>query len=346
LSSSRRILVVRAGALGDTLMVTPLLRALRERHPEAEIDVLCSRLAADILALVPGISRRFALRYRNLPYFLSPEKQSLVRELRARAYDFAVLLERAERYRRLLHRARVREVRSFRETPFDPRAHAIVNNLRAAGMETREFGMEVFLSESDRSEAEALLRGLAPPRIGIHVGYGPRGKKRDQSERLKGWSRDNFAEVAKRLLERGASLAFTGSREDRDDVEEIVSRLPSGRALNLAGRTSLRVLAAAIEKLDAYISVDSGPAHLAAAVGTPLVVLWGPAILEQVRPMSSRSKVVILRHAPPCAPCYETPLMKSCRRNVCMESIVPSEVLAALESLIARSPFPYHPAKG
>jgi ADP-heptose:LPS heptosyltransferase len=318
-------------------MVTPLLRALRERFQDAEIDVVCSQLATDILELSPGVARRFALRHRNLPYVLSLEKRRLVRELRSRGYDFAVVLERADRYRRLVERAGVRAIRGFLETPFDPRAHAIVNNLRVAGIESEgaRLDMEVFLSEDDRDQAEELLRGLPRPRIGIHVGYGPRGKKRNQSERLKGWSKDNFAEVAAGLLSRGASVAFTGSREDRGDVEEILSRLPRSKsAVSLAGRTSLRTLAASIEKLDAFVSVDSGPAHLAAAVGTPLVVLWGPAILEQVRPLSSRSKITILRHPPPCAPCYETPLMKTCRRNVCMESIAPSEVLAAVEALL------------
>jgi ADP-heptose:LPS heptosyltransferase len=102
----------------------------------------------------------------------------------------------------------------------------------------------------------------------------------------------------------------------------------------------MRALAAVIEKLDALVSVDSGPAHLAAAMGTPLVVLWGPAILEQVRPLSSRSPVTLLRHPPPCAPCYETPLMKTCRRNVCMEAISPGEVLAGVAVLLERGENP------
>ena len=324
-------------------MVTPLLRALREKFPASEIDVLCSRLAVEILELAPGIARRFALRYRNLPYALSLEKRKLVRELRARGYDFAVLLERAERYRLLLERAGIREIRSFRETPFDRRAHAIVNNLRAAGFEDGGFSldMEVFLSDTDRKQAAELLGDAPGPRVGIHVGYGPRGKKRNQSERLKGWSSDNFTEVSAGLLGRGTSLVFTGSREDRGDVEAIVARLPeAGTVVSLAGRTSMRALAAVIEKLDVLVSVDSGPAHLAAAMGTPLVVLWGPAIVEQVRPLSSRSKVTLLRHAPACAPCYETPLMKTCRRNICMESITPREVLASVDALLRGGEIP------
>jgi heptosyltransferase-2 len=348
LSAPRRILVVRAGALGDTLMVTPLLRALRENFENAEIDVVSSRLAADLLELAPKVGRRFSLRYRNLPYSISPEKRKLVRELRARDYDFAVLLERAAHYRLLLERAGIQDVRSFRETPFDPRAHAIVNNLRAAGFEERgaRLDMEVFLSEDDRVRATALSSGIHRPKIGIHVGYGPRGKKRNQSERLKGWPSGSFTEVAAGLLERGASLVFTGSREDRGDVDTIRERLPrDASAISLAGRTTVRELAAVIQGLDVLVSVDSGPAHLAAAVGTPLVVLWGPAILEQVRPLSSRSPVTLLRHPPPCAPCYETPLMKTCPRNVCMESITPREVLASVEALLDRGENPTGPAQ-
>jgi len=346
LSAPRRLLVVRAGALGDTLMVTPLLRALREKFPASEIDVLCSRLAVGILELAPGIARRFPLRYRNLPYAISLEKHTLVRELRARDYDFAILLERVKRYRFLLERAGVREIRSFRETPFDPRAHAIVNNLRAAGFEEEgRLDMEVFLSDDDRKRAAELLSDVPGPRIGIHVGYGPRGKKRNQSERLKGWSSDNFTAVAAELLERGASLVFTGTREDSGDVESILARLPSaGSAVSLAGRTSMRELAAVIQGLDVLVSVDSGPAHLAAATGTPLVVLWGPAILEQVRPLSSRTPIALLRHPPPCAPCFETPLVKTCRRNVCMESITPREVLASVDAFLDRGENPTKPA--
>jgi ADP-heptose:LPS heptosyltransferase len=316
-------------------MVTPLLRALRTEHPEAEIDVFCSRLAADLLELTPKVARRFTLLYRNLPYALSPEKWGLVRELRERDYDFAVLLERAPRYRFLLERAGIREIRSFRERPFDPREHAIGNNLAAAGFEgIADRDMEVFLSDADRERAAALLSIMTRPRIGIHVGYGPRGRKQHQSERLKGWSPRNFTEVAAGLLERGASVVFTGSAADRSDVEAIRSKVPA--ATSLAGRTSPRELAAVIEAFDVLVSVDSGPAHLAAAVRTPLVVLWGPAILEQVRPLSTRSEVAILRHPPPCAPCYDTPLMKTCPRNVCMESISPREVLDRVDLLLDR----------
>jgi len=75
--------------------------------------------------------------------------------------------------------------------------------------------------------------------------------------------------------------------------------------------------------------VDSAPAHVAAALGTPVVVLWGPGILQQTQPLSSKSPVKTLRHEVPCAPCYGTPLMRTCRDNICMKSIPPEEAFEA-----------------
>ena len=93
------ILVVRAGALGDTLMATPVIRALGERYPDASLDVLCSSSARPLLELHPRVDRLFSLKWRNLPYVVSVEKLRLARALGARRYHFAVLLERAPRYR-------------------------------------------------------------------------------------------------------------------------------------------------------------------------------------------------------------------------------------------------------
>lgn len=312
-------------------MATPTIRALGERYPEASIDALCSAGAAPLLELHPHVERTLSLKWRNVPFALSIEKRRLARELRDRNYTFAVLLERAPRYRELLERAGIAEIRSFDETPFDPGTHAIVNNMRAAGVDGPT-DMELIVSDEDERKAHELLSDLRAPLVGIHAGYGPRAKKRDQSERLKGWALDNFVDVGKRLADEGASIVLTGSKDDRPDVDAMAKRMP---ARVLAGRTSARELGAVIRRLDVLVSVDSGPAHMAAAVGTPLVVLWGPAILEQVRPMSSRSSVNVLRHPVPCAPCYDTPLMKTCQRNVCMEGITPEDVLEAARPFLS-----------
>ncbi len=333
-----RILVVRVGALGDTLMVTPLVRMLRERHPAAEVDFLCSDLAAPLLELNPGLSRLFALRHRNMPLPLSLEKRRLVREFRTRDYDLAVLLESAHRYRVLLESARLRVIRSFADAPFDPMRHAIENNLNVAGIPdpgNDDLNMNLTLAPEDELAAERVLQGLPRPLIGVHTGWGPQGRKSRQAQRLRGWSLHSFLQLIRRLvIHDDVGVVLTGSAEDARDTELLCSRLAGAQVRSIAGRTRVRELAAVIKRLDLLISVDSGPCHIAAALGTPLVVLWGPGRLEQTRPLSSFTPIRIVRHVVPCAPCQSTPLQKSCRRNVCMELISPEEVFAEAQCLL------------
>jgi len=332
------ILVVRVGALGDTLMVTPLVRLLHRCHPQAEIDFLSSALAAPLLELNPYLSRLYALRGRNLPLALSMEKRRMVRQFRARNYDLAILLESAPRYRALLECSRLRHIRSFADVPFDAGLHAIVNNLRVADIRVygeSDLNSDLPLASADEAAADQMLRHLPQPRIGVHIGWGPQGRKRRQAQRQRGWNLDNFARLILKLIQTdGIRIVLTGSAEDARDTEFLSRQMPVGRVHSLAGRTRVRELAAVIRRLDLLISVDSGPCHMAAALGTPLVVLWGPGRLEQTRPLSTVSPIRIIRHRVPCAPCQSTPLQKSCRRNLCMEGISPEEVYAAAQSLL------------
>ncbi len=313
-------------------MATPTVRALKQRYPEAELDFLCSAAARPLLEENPAIAHLFSLEGRNIPYAFSFEKQRLARALRDRRYDLAVLLESGKTFRELIEHSGAKEIRDIRAT-HDPHVHAIVNNLRAAGCgDLPAPPMEVHLAPRDEMRAVEMLGGLPRPWIGLHAGYGPPRRKdsRQQGERLKAWGAENFARLGKMLRERhGASLILTGGASDLPEVSRIAALIGAPEPLVLAGRTSVRELAAVIEQVDVFVSVDSGPAHMAAALNTPLVVLWGPAILEQVQPIGDR--VTVVRHPVYCAPCYGTPMMKQCRRNICMEAISPARVAAEVE---------------
>jgi ADP-heptose:LPS heptosyltransferase len=332
------------GALGDTLMVTPLLRALHKIHPEAQIDLLASGLASPLLECNPHIAKIYSLRNRNWPLFLSFEKQRLIRKLRVRRYDLAFLLESAPRYRRLIERAHPYRILSFKERPFDAGQHAIVNNLRVADIPASfmaDLDMELLLTAEDMTAAQTMLRGLPGPHIGIHVGWGPLGHKRNQEIRQRGWRHTKFIQLIRNILNAcKGSVLITGSSQDAGDAESICRFVDNPRLRSIAGRTRIRELAAVIKRLDLLISVDSGPCHMAAALGTPLVVLWGPGRLDQTKPISSASPIRIVRHPVPCAPCQSTPRQKSCRQNICMEAITPEEVFAAAGDLLQKASYP------
>jgi ADP-heptose:LPS heptosyltransferase len=321
-------------------MATPVVSALQGRYPQASIDFLCSADAAPLLELNTKIDRVWPLKNRNLPHAISPEKRRLVRALAERSYELAIVLEHADRYFDLVRRAGVADVRGFATTRFDPTLHSLANNLRAAGFENWQecpLEMELPVSGADERAADEFLRGFEGDLIGIHAGYGQQRDKRQQEHRLRGWSAENFSALGRMLVARGFRLVLTGSRGDRELAERIERSLPTGATLQLAGGTTVRQLAAVIRRTKLFVSEDSGPAHVAAAVGTPLVVLWGPGILEQTRPMSAGSIVRIVQQRVACAPCYGTPLMKSCRQNICMESISPMLVMTAIEEVSAMS---------
>lgn len=339
--------MIRAGALGDTLMATPVVPALAGRHPGARIDFLASASASPLLQGAPGIAQVLALRHRNLPYWLSVEKMRLVRRIRRARYDLAVVLEHAPRYYELIERAGVPRIAGFRETPFDPSRHSIANNLRAAGFEdcdAHPWTLLIAPVMEDYAPAREVVRDRRGPVVGMHVGYGPARRKKDQANRLRGWALENFAAVGSRLLERGVRLVLTGSSDDRATVDRLLRLLPSSGVHDFAGRMTLRQSVRLIGDLDLLLSVDSGPAHIAAALGTPLVVLWGPGIFEQTRPVPLRGQVEIVREVVGCAPCYGTPMMKACRRNICMEGITPERVMAAVERLLGEAAFRARPS--
>ncbi|HEV2423807.1 MAG TPA: glycosyltransferase family 9 protein [Terriglobia bacterium] len=350
-SRSPRIAVVRAGAIGDTLMATPLVRAIRGTYPNAYLAFLCARGACDVVRYSPHIDEVIPLAARHLPAWLSPEKSRIVRRLNELRLHALVMLESHPSLTELARRSGAARIVSYGGLPgvkgaelaiFDPRKHGVENNLHAAELlGVRPYGlhMEMHYPEEfdDRIRERLRLAGIArdAPIVGIHPGWGGRKHSLEQT-RLKSWPPDRFARIARGLVaDRKAHVVLTGAAVDRP-LTEFIARQSGVACLNLAGELSLLELAALIRRLDVYVSVDSGPAHMAAALGTPLVVLWGPAILEQTRPIPSNPGALrIVREPVPCAPCYGTPLMKTCQDNICMKGIGAERVEALVRELLA-----------
>lgn len=349
-SRSPRIAVVRAGAIGDTVMATPLARAIRRTYPDAYLVFLCARSACDVVRYNPHVDEIIPLAARHLPAWLSLEKARIARRLAELRLDAMVVLESHPSFTELARHSRATRIISYGALPgvpgaelahFDPAKHSIENNLRAAeGLGVRPAGLEMELHYpkefDDRMRERLRLAGVPEGArvVGIHAGWGGRKHSVEQT-RLKSWPPDRFARIARSIVTgEEAHVILTGAPVDRP-LTEFIARESGVPCLNLAGELSLLELAALIRRLDLYVSIDSGPAHMAAALGTPLVALWGPAILEQTRPISSGGPVRILREFVPCAPCYGTPLMKSCRDNICMKRIETGRVEEAVHESLA-----------
>jgi ADP-heptose:LPS heptosyltransferase len=348
-----RILIVRAGAIGDTLMATPLVRAVRQAYPECHLAFLCSAAAHDVVRYNPHINQTIPIAYRHLPTWLSSEKSRIHHTLRSLDLDWALVLESHPSFidlvrkggaQRIIAYSGDEHVEGFEPARFDPGKHSIENHLELASplrLRLVEFQMELNNQpETIKTVTERLqTAGIRPGDclVGVHAGWGGRTRTPNQT-RLRSWPPDRFAEVVRWLVEeRGARVVLTGSTDDRP-LTRYIARAAGVPCLDLAGQLSLLELAALIGRLKAYLTVDTGPAHMAAALSTPLVTLWGPGIFEQTAPVSPGNPPHILYHRVHCAPCYGTPAMKTCKNNICMKEIQVQEVKGALEKILGLEP--------
>ena len=346
-----RVLIVRAGAIGDTLMATPLVRAVRRTFPDCHLVFLCSATALDIVRHNPHVDQAIPVAYRHLPAWLSREKSRVHRTLRKLDLDWALVLESHPSFIDLARKGGARRIiaysgneneEGFEPARFDPQKHSIENHLELARpLRLRRDGLQMELNNQPettkivarRLEQAGVMSGDCL--VGVHAGWGGRTRTPSQT-RLRSWPPDRFARVVRWLVEeRRVRVVLTGSAADRR-LTRYIAHTAGVQCLDMAGQLSLAELAALIQRMNAYLTVDSGPAHMAAALGTSLVTLWGPGIFEQTAPISPANPPCILYHRVHCAPCYGTPAMKTCTDNICMKEIEVEEVQKALDEVMSR----------
>jgi ADP-heptose:LPS heptosyltransferase len=179
------------------------------------------------------------------------------------------------------------------------------------------------------AEADRLLAGTGTTRlIGLHVSGGRESKQ---------WHLSRFAEVGRSLSDDGATtLVLTGSTADRAMVEDVKRALGERPVIDTSGVLDLPSMAALLSRLDVLITGDTGPMHLAAAVGTPVVALFGPSDPRRYGPLTDRQRV--LRVQLPCSPCGQVRLPpERCRGHVpdCMDGVTVDAVVRAARELLA-----------
>jgi ADP-heptose:LPS heptosyltransferase len=184
------------------------------------------------------------------------------------------------------------------------------------------------IPERNRAEAARLLSGLAGSlTIGVHVSGG---------RAIKQWPEARFREVAERLVrDRTAAIVLTGTPADRAQVDIVRGALPPDRVVDLSGDVDLLTAAAVIEKLDLFLTGDTGPMHLANAVKTPVVAVFGPSDPRRYAPRGARDAVV--RIDLPCSPCNRIRLPPArCVGHTpdCLSGIEVARVMAAIDGIL------------
>jgi lipopolysaccharide heptosyltransferase II len=331
----RKILVMHTGGwIGDMVLLTPALRALKNAYPSALISILVN-------PLVEGLMRRNPYVDEVIVYDKRGEQKglrnllSMASALREEGFDMAVLFHpNSVRSALLAFLARIpvrvgttvskRGIFLTEGIPDDFNIHEVERYLRIArlaGAAEDSGRLEFWHGPAERSYAQFKFMQFGIRPRDFVVGINP-----STTWPSKAWAPENFAALADRLAEEmKARIIITGSSDDVGLTGKIEGMMRAD-VINLAGKTDIFQLGAVIELCDLFVSCDSGPMHIAAAVNTSTVALFGPTSPARHRPYGKRHFVI--RHPFPCSPCYRI----RCPNNICISSITPSEVAAIIKS--------------
>ena len=347
----RRVLLLRLERIGDLLMVLDAIADARAAWPDAELDLAVGSWNGPLAELIPEVNRIVTL---DAPWLTRdgsgdswPALIVRAREWRTRDYDLAINFEPDIRSNYLAWLTGAPRRFGYYTggggaflsdaTAYDPRQHVAVNAraivARAAGATvgggSARHGAHTMLQPPAEALARArALLGHAPrPHVGVHASGGRQSKQ---------WHLDRFAAVARDLARgRGATIVLTGSAADRPMVDEVARALEGVHVIDAAGDIDLPTLAAVLADLDLLVTSDTGPMHLAGAMHTPVVALFGPSHPERYGPLAMQQRVI--RVDLPCSPCGQVRLPPArCRGHVpdCMDGITVDAVVRAAHDLL------------
>lgn len=339
---TQNILVIKMSALGDVILSVPSLRAIRSRFPDAKIKVLVAISAQMALENCPYINERIVCDFEGRHKGLSGMLR-LARELAGNCFEVVFDLQNNKRSHLLafLSMALIRygydngklsiflnrKVKD--DAPYlDPVEHQF-RVLRAAGVKDSDKRLELWPSKSNEEEAQKLLSDNWVKPSQSLVGINVRASSRWQS---KNWPPDYIAQLCDMLArDCGVRVVLTGSAADTDYASSIAASTRS-KPIVAAGRTDIMTLAALIKRFRVYLTPDSAPMHVACAVGTPIVALFGPTDPRRHLSPVKNSVTLCRSFELRCGPCYRA----RCGKNYkCMKRILADDVFSAMKPYLS-----------
>jgi ADP-heptose:LPS heptosyltransferase len=344
-----RILLLRLERIGDLLMALPGIAQVRAAWPDAEIDLVVGSWNAPLAGAITGITHvqplDAAWLAREGTGLALPALLGAARQWTRRRYDVAINFEPDIRSNLMLAVSGAAWTAGYasggggpildQALAFDPRAHTTANARRLALAVTgapgpADTGRILDTGPRAAGEAARILAAGRGPLIGIHVSGG---------REIKQWPLDRFAAVGRHLLDAtGGTIVLTGAPADRPLVATVRELLPAERTIDATGAGDLLASAAILQRLGLLITGDTGPMHLAAAVGTPVVAVFGPSDPARYAPLGPHDRVV--RVDLPCAPCNRIRLPpERCTGHTpdCLAGVPVTQVVEAARAVLRES---------
>ncbi len=333
-----KLLIIKLSSLGDIILSTPALRAIRERFPRHKISFMVGEESKDVLLRCPYIDELLVVDLKNKDRGLKG-LLAVGRNLRKKSFDLVIDLQNNRSSHLLAFLSLSLERYGYNnrkfgfllnhwirddKPPIDPVTHQF-RVLKMLGIDLKDRRLELWPGKNDDEYVDGLLSSewLSADQklIGININASRRWL-------TKCWPKANIARLCEELGLRNMRLVITGTQEDAAEAGALISMVKNTKIINACAKTSVNQLGCLIKRCAVYISADSSPLHIAAAVDVPVIAFFGPT--DPARHMPPARRSVIIRRELPCSPCYKP----RCRHNKCMNLISVEEVLQAIEKLI------------
>ncbi len=340
----KRALFIRFGGLGDILMETPMVRALAKAHPGIEIDFMVGSPVRDVLTGHPNVRKVFGFHKRGQDVLGLNFLKWCVRVHRER-YDLVLNMQPSVKTYFLLIAALPKKGIVYQKTRGLDRvtgrsAHAVddcAKELRKIGIDhvpTEQ--LDFFVADEARQRIEETLRAHSAyglPVVVLNPGA---------SQPVNRWSAENFRNVASQFAGRAQVVVLGAPGSVRSPLDglnetELASFVAGNdpRVLNVAGKLTIKELGAMIARADVFLTCDTGPMHIASALHTPTVALFGAADPDRSGPLNPHA-IVLSDSSLSCLPCRK----RYCFRGdiACMTNLSVSRVVESMQELLQLGP--------
>lgn len=324
------ILIMKFGALGDIILSTPSISAIREQFPSSKITILVGEEHSFLLSSNPSVYNTIELPKAFLKNWSFREFAKLIKRIQRESYDLVIDFQNNKKSHLLGFFSRIPVRLGYHRKFGGLLTHSIDDDAKhLAPVEhqyylLKELGIRCtekrYLTLQENFSKKNHIQ-LPNPIVGINLTTSPRWK-------TKHWDSNNICMMVKKLLIRGYDVVLTGAEDYMHNLSSV-SNIDTKRVVNLVGRTCLTQLISTIAQCCLYISPDSAPLHIAAALDIPIIGLFGPTDPKRHAPPYKVGAMMSTGMA--CSPCYKT----QCRfkTNNCMKSLTPDLVLSEIDKM-------------
>lgn len=340
--SNFKIFIIKLSSVGDVILSTAAIRHIRDKFPSPmyKIKILVGRESKDVLVHCPYIDEFIVYDYKGRDRGLGGLLK-IAQELRKENFDSVIDLQNNRKSHLLAGLSMAVDRYGYNNKKYSSLLnHSIKDDglstepvshqfkvLHMLGIELRDPHLEVWPDEGDEKFADEFLQSQWLNKeevlIGINVGASSRWQ-------TKAWPVKHMKKLCEELSKKGFRVIFTGTAEDGKIAAEISKGLPHAKLINACAKTTINQLACLIKRCKVFISADSAPLHIANAVDTPFIALFGPTDPE--RHLAPSTKGIVITKELACSPCYKP----NCKTRQCLEEITPEEVLTKIEELLKK----------